>query len=1046
MRIAHVSDTHINKTKYHNEYRNVFEQLYTNLKNDKVDLIVHTGDIFHSKLDLTPECVELATEFLSNLADIAPLHLIAGNHDANLKNSSRLDSISPIERLLVMEANKNIKYYRSSSTYDANDKIVFKVFSQFDQANWHNIRTNAVENSKIIIGLYHGCINGSKTDEGFSLKGEFDTNLFFDCDYVFLGDIHKTNQIMDSKGKWRYPGSTIQQNFGETNDKGYLLWDIRGKDDFSCKHIALNNPSPFVTVYLDENGDLPKYFKIVSKSKVRVIANSSVSIEKIKKAIQVIKNTYDPVSVTFVNKSSVSTGESYEISTNKENIRNLKVQEKYIREFLKDYKPSEKTIQDILSLNEKLSKEVLESEETQRYVNWKIKTLEWDNLFNYGENNSINFDNLKGLIGIFGPNYSGKSSLIDSLLYTAFNTTSKNNRKNLNVINQNKNVGRGKLVFSVDNIEYQIERDSSKYTKKLKGITTTEAKTDVKFNTNSDLLNGVDRSDTDKLIRKYIGNIDDFLLTSMASQFGSLSFISEGSTKRKEILSKFLDLDTFEKKFKLAKEECADLKVLIKKSENINFDADINSANETLNTKRSEMSEKQKKVESLKKEIEESQSKISGYEFELKKFSNVDTSISNAQALLELQKYSKLLLVEEQKVTSNSTRIKELETNISDISKQLSEINIDFINQEKEQLEKKVADLEKLNQAILKRESEIQSLNKKISLLDEVPCGTQYSHCKFIKDAFSSKDLLGQHESELVQLNNKKSSLKSDIPEDKVSLNKKLFKNYSDLETTKASLEKKLLDAHKSFRAIEEGSRRCLEQKNKYQAIVDQYDRQQELIKILNLKEEESGVLATLKKNLLRFETEINKDFAIIGSTIERLKRTKEIKQEFENTLSNYNVYDLYMKSMHPNGVPYDIIKKNLPIINSEIQRILTGVVDFEIYLENDDDKLDIMIKHNRFDPRPLEMGSGAEKSLAAIAIRLALVNITSLPKPDIFILDEPATSLDEGNMDGFIKILDLIKTQFKTVFLISHLEALKDCVDTQIIIDKKEGFAHINI
>jgi exonuclease SbcC len=90
-------------------------------------------------------------------------------------------------------------------------------------------------------------------------------------------------------------------------------------------------------------------------------------------------------------------------------------------------------------------------------------------------------------------------------------------------------------------------------------------------------------------------------------------------------------------------------------------------------------------------------------------------------------------------------------------------------------------------------------------------------------------------------------------------------------------------------------------------------------------------------------------------------------------------------------------------------------------------------------------MGSGAEKTIAAMAIRLALLSVTSLPKGDVFILDEPGTSLDEENMEGFIRILDLIKTHFKTVLLISHLDSMKDIVDAQISIDKKRGFAHVN-
>jgi DNA repair exonuclease SbcCD ATPase subunit len=148
---------------------------------------------------------------------------------------------------------------------------------------------------------------------------------------------------------------------------------------------------------------------------------------------------------------------------------------------------------------------------------------------------------------------------------------------------------------------------------------------------------------------------------------------------------------------------------------------------------------------------------------------------------------------------------------------------------------------------------------------------------------------------------------------------------------------------------------------------------------------------------------------------------------------------------MHPNGISYQVIKQKLPVINNEINKILANVVDYQVFLINDDDKLDIMIKHPKYDPRPLEMGSGSEKSLASIAIRLAFLNVTSLPKSNFIILDEPGTSLDADNLGGFIRILDLIKGYFDVVLLISHLDILKDAVDMQVNIDTKNGYAHIS-
>ena len=169
------------------------------------------------------------------------------------------------------------------------------------------------------------------------------------------------------------------------------------------------------------------------------------------------------------------------------------------------------------------------------------------------------------------------------------------------------------------------------------------------------------------------------------------------------------------------------------------------------------------------------------------------------------------------------------------------------------------------------------------------------------------------------------------------------------------------------------------------------------------------------------------------------------MRGEVDTLREEYNAYELFLKCMHSNGIVYDIIKHRLPAINLEMSKILANIVNFDVFFENDGKKLDIFIKHPKYEARPLELGSGAEKSIASIAIRLALIKTSSLPVSDIMILDEPATALDEENMEGFTRILEMIKTQFKTVIIISHLDALKDVVDEQITIEKIDGFANVN-
>ena len=133
------------------------------------------------------------------------------------------------------------------------------------------------------------------------------------------------------------------------------------------------------------------------------------------------------------------------------------------------------------------------------------------------------------------------------------------------------------------------------------------------------------------------------------------------------------------------------------------------------------------------------------------------------------------------------------------------------------------------------------------------------------------------------------------------------------------------------------------------------------------------------------------------------------------------------MRCCHSNGISYDIIKNRLPIINDEIAKILTGIVDFEVFILNEGKNLDIFIKHAKYDPRPLEMGSGAEKTIASMAIRLALLTVTNLPKPDLFILDEPTTGLHFADIELLLGVLERLKNQGNTVVVIEHnLDVIK--------------------
>ena len=566
MKIAHIADTHIKNLKYHEDYRVCFDQMYEILQEQEVDYIVHCGDIAHTKTQISPEFVEMASGFFGSLANIAPTYIILGNHDGNLKNSSRQDAITPIVQALAHPA---IHLLKNAGEVVVDGNITLNVLSVFDRDNW----TEPTDPDKINIALYHGAISNCQTDAGWTMEhGEDNLSIFEEFDFAMLGDIHK-RQFLDKEKRVYYAGSTIQQNHGEEDNKGFSVWTINSKDDWNIEHFSLQNPRPFVTVELTRKGKIPRKASVPARARLRIVSDNNLPLDVMRKAVDVARHKFSPESISFLNRSAGKRGNVEEITDGigLQNLRDPEIQQELISEYLKDYQVKPDVMSTIYELNSKYNQQVEAKEDVSRNVNWELVNFEWSNLFNYGENNSIDFRKVNGITGIFGKNFSGKSSIIDAILFTIFNTTSKNERKNVNVVNQNRDWGGGKVTIAIGDKSFTIHRKVEKYEKKSKGETSIEAKTHLDFSVYDPVtdettsLNGTTRNQTDANIRKHFGTIDDFLISSLSSQHGALAFINEGSTKRKEIIAKFLDLQFFDKKFKFAKEDAQSSKDLIKK-------------------------------------------------------------------------------------------------------------------------------------------------------------------------------------------------------------------------------------------------------------------------------------------------------------------------------------------------------------------------------------------------------------------------------------------------------------------------------------------------
>lgn len=1046
-KIIHLADTHIRLVRYHDDYRFIFDKLYEQIRLENPDFIVHCGDIVHNKITMSPELIPMVSDFLKNLADIAPTYVIPGNHDGVLKNTNRMDAITPIAQQLN---HPQLHYTRNSVIYQPNDDITLHAWSPFDKDNWSSV----TDNSKINICLFHGSVTGVTTDIGYTFEeGELNPSNFNDFDYAFLGDIHKSDQSIDDSSKKRYVGSTIQQNFGETDDKGFLAWEIHSKNQFTTKHVKIPHPRPFVTIDVDENGELPKNLEIQEGSRVRLMPNSVLPFDRIKYLTSLVQTTYRPEYVNFVNKNNNFQRDIVCEDQNIENIRELVTQELLLKEFIKKYQLSENVRKKIFELNETYNKNASTNDESLRNFNYNIRELKWSNLYNYGPNNQINFDNLSGVVGVFGKNYSGKSSIFDGLLLGMHNSDSKASRKNLHYVNENKELAEIEVSIGLGEINLNIQRKIEKYVKKNGSKEMEEARVDVEFFIH-DLNDGriinktqETRSLTDSEIQRYIGSLDNFLLSSMAAQNRGQQFLELGPTDRKKIIAKFLDLDFFDKKYYHAKERLKELQGIIKNFGDTNFTSRKSIVEEEKTKTEQKIIEQKSECLALKQQISELEKEIHQLEPQI----NNDLEVIDIDGVL-LEKDS--LGHEKTKIQNNleksQHKLRQNRELIKKYSNILEQIDIEEVRNQKRVTREKFLEISKQKNLLSQQKSKFKMEAKKTELLEQVPCGSEFSHCQFIENAWQAKESLSELE-ENVRL------LKFELE----NLEKMQWDSEETrLEEFERTYEQSLRESQKLSSENDKIQWRISEFQSNLQTIVDEIIALSEKEESYKQNQKQQQKHTELQQQIAQNKKEIdqlNKQLTMceakhlnlhgeIGRLNEQNKRIVEEETRYNQIIEEYSANEILSKAYHPKGIQFSIIKQKLPIINDEIKKCLHGIVDFDVFLSADNKKLEIYIQHPKYNPRPIEGCSGAEKALASMAFRLALLSVSHLPKSNIFILDEPGTSLDEDNLDGFVKMLQMIKENFQVVFLISHMETLKDVVDSIIEIDNVDGYAHVNI
>lgn len=233
-KIIHLADIHIRTFRLHDEYKEVFKSLLSQItdlvkeyKREEIRIVI-AGDLVHQKIIISNEQLVLGTWFLRKLEEIAPLIIIAGNHDLLENNKDRMDSITPMVKFLP---DSNINYFKESKCY-LDDNIVWCVYSIFEENKTPDIINARLEfgPDKKYVGLFHAPVLNAKTDIGYDFDHGAGLDIFEGCDMVMLGDIHKRQSFIHKGINIAYPSSLIQQDFGENvSSHGFLMWDVENK-------------------------------------------------------------------------------------------------------------------------------------------------------------------------------------------------------------------------------------------------------------------------------------------------------------------------------------------------------------------------------------------------------------------------------------------------------------------------------------------------------------------------------------------------------------------------------------------------------------------------------------------------------------------------------------------------------------------------------------------------------------------------------------------------------------------------------------------------
>jgi DNA repair exonuclease SbcCD ATPase subunit len=745
--------------------------------------------------------------------------------------------------------------------------------------------------------------------------------------------------------------------------------------------------------------------------------------EKLKNVKQYFQKKYQTTSVNVITKlkKTEDVEDNVDVSLN---IMDKNYQHELLKGIL-ELKGQSEYYEEVLKIDNAVENKMLsEQEETPAFKKWYIKTIEFSNFLSYGDNQKLNFQKLGGITVIESdpPNFGGKTVLsVDLLLFLFFNTTTKTNKAE-EIFNRysdsNKVMVKGEI--EIDGEDYIIVRELER--KKAKSGEW-NVKTELDFfkrypDGSMVKFTGEQRRETENFIKSSIGTYDDFLMTILTTGGNLEELLESKPTARGQVISRFLGLDFLKRKEETGKQIYSEFsKSMISNIYNT----------ESLKTEISEYEEKNVSLQNLIKENEE---KVTEVEQRLKKGEDYRDGLLKSKVNVDRE----IALLNPDN-TKNEIKQYEFQANKNITDRDNVKVVEPKEFYHEDQHDKIKDEYNKQFRAKVEVESQIKEIER---LKSSVSGGIKCEHCgiELMNAAITQSKIAeldgfithkGEIEGLMQDLSGKEQGfvqLKKDF--DEYEKNKLIFEKY---QATIESIESKKLLLEDKLKRYDEVQDIILKNNNT-DSLILKAD-----MKLNELKTE----LETVKRQISNGNFEISKNNDKITSNLGLIEKIKEeqIKE------SKYKIYlELYGK----NGIAKKIMKNMMPLINSELQRLLQDSCYFRLEVRiSDKNEVEFwMIDNNTQVEKLMVSGSGYEKTIASLALRAVLSKVCSLPKPNIVVFDEVFGKISNDNLELVYEFFIKIKEYFENILVITHNPLISQWADNTIKVKKVDNISKV--